>query len=302
MTGPRQKLLFVFLDGVGLGDRSGTNPFATAGTPQLHGLLAASLDSSLPDRDADGIVTRRLDARLGVTGLPQSATGQATLLTGHNAAALMGRHYGPWPGPTLQRLLDEGNLFSQVTAAGGQAGIANLYPPPYFEALEQKKSRVNVPVHAALTAGLQLREFADFERGNAISADMTGRFLQRFSPGSGVLSPAASGSKLRALALQQDFTFFDFWLSDHIGHRGSMAEAEELVRNLDAFLAAVLAPRADGLTVLVTSDHGNLEDKSLRTHTLNPVPLLASGEQAREFAEVGDLTGVAPAIRRILGL
>ena len=91
-------------------------------------------------------------------------------------------------------------------------------------------------------------------------------------------------------------------MSDHIGHRGSMAEAEELVGNLDRFLSAVLEPQDDGLTVLVTSDHGNLEDKSLRTHTLNPVPMLASGAAAGEFRTAADLTDVAPAIRRVLGL
>ena len=302
MTGPRQRLLFVFLDGVGLGDQSADNPFATTGTPELRKLLGSSLDSSLTSRSADGLLVTKLDAQLGVTGLPQSATGQATLLTGRNAAQHMGRHYGPWPGPTLHRLLSEGNLFSEVVQSGRQAGIANLYPPPYFDALERKKSRVNVLVHAALKAGLTLRELADYDLGNAISADLTGSFLRRFAPGSRTVTPAEAGRKLRSLALQQDFTFFDFWMSDHIGHRGSMAEAEELVGNLDRFLSAVLEPQDDGLTVLVTSDHGNLEDKSLRTHTLNPVPMLASGAAAGEFRTAADLTDVAPAIRRVLGL
>ena len=37
--------------------------------------------------------------------------GQTTLLTGLNGAEIMRGHYGPWPGPTLKRTLDEGTLF-----------------------------------------------------------------------------------------------------------------------------------------------------------------------------------------------
>ena len=40
-----------------------------------------------------------LDAGLGVEGLPQSATGQAVLLTGVNIPAELGYHYGPKPNP-----------------------------------------------------------------------------------------------------------------------------------------------------------------------------------------------------------
>jgi hypothetical protein len=40
-----------------------------------------------------------LDASLCVPGLPQSATGQAALLTGLNAPELMGRHIEGFPPP-----------------------------------------------------------------------------------------------------------------------------------------------------------------------------------------------------------
>ena len=214
----------------------------------------------------------------------------------------MGAHYGPWPGPTLRRLLDEGNLFSASVSSGAGAAIANMYPPPYFRSLDQGRQRVNAPVHAALTAGLQLRQTADFEAGQAVSADLTGEYLARMHPGSRVVSPEQSGRELRSLAGRYGFTFFDFWLSDQVGHRGTLADAEDLVRKLARFLAAAVEPHDDGVTVIVTSDHGNLEDKSVRTHTRAPVPLLVSGPAADQFAGVTDLTGVAPAVSRVLGL
>jgi bisphosphoglycerate-independent phosphoglycerate mutase (AlkP superfamily) len=55
--------------------------------------------------------------------------------------------------------------------------------------------------------------------------------------------------------------------------------------------------------ILITADHGNLEDLSTRKHTDNPVPLLLVGnkETRRLFDGVTDLTGVAPAILKAIG-
>ena len=77
------------------------------------------------------------------------------------------------------------------------------------------------------------------------------------------------------------------------------AEAVTLIEKLDGFLAG-LVPALGETTLLVTSDHGNLEDKSTRSHTRNPVPLLAIGPQAAAFAEARSLLDVAPALRRVL--
>ena len=42
-----------------------------------------------------------IDASVGVSGLPQSATGQAMLLTGKNVSGEIGYHYGPKPNPEV---------------------------------------------------------------------------------------------------------------------------------------------------------------------------------------------------------
>jgi bisphosphoglycerate-independent phosphoglycerate mutase (AlkP superfamily) len=48
---------------------------------------------------------------------------------------------------------------------------------------------------------------------------------------------------------------------------------------------------------LLTSDHGNIEDLSLRNHTLNQVPTLIWGEQRdRIAARVRSLADITPAI------
>ena len=55
--------------------------------------------------------------------------------------------------------------------------------------------------------------------------------------------------------------------------------------------------------MLVTSDHGNLEDLNTRRHTANPVPglLIGAPELRRAFAaRLHDLSDVAPSILEFL--
>jgi len=69
---------------------------------------------------------------------------------------------------------------------------------------------------------------------------------------------------------------------------------------LDDFLGGVLAHRSPGTTLVLCSDHGNLEDTTTKTHTTNPVPLLAIGPGAARFRQATAITDVAPAILGLL--
>lgn len=287
-------VLFLFLDGVGLGKNDpALNPFAAAKTPFLEYLLGGKLTERLEGQSSSQVVFGALDASLGCQGLPQSATGQATLLTGKNGAEVMGRHYGPYPGPSLKALLDQGTLFSP------RACLANLYPPSYFRALETGKQKMNVPAYAANKAGVRLRGLEDYRAGLAISAELTGDYLHAKDASLPKLCPYTSGKYLANLAAQHSFTFFDFWLSDQAGHRWGGAECVSLVEQLDQFIQGVVE-HLDQTLLVITSDHGNLEDKSVKTHTLNRVPLIVVGSQAQRFAALQSLLDVAPVVRSLL--
>ncbi len=280
--------------GLGTSDAA-VNPFTAAQTPFLSSLLGGPLSAERTVIDTPQLQFRPLSATLSHAGLPQSATGQTTLLTGQNGAELMGRHYGPWPGPTLKRALGKGTIFSEVVSAGGRVGLANAFPPGYFRALTEGKQKVNVPVYAAQQAGVRLLTQADYDAGNAVSADLDGQYL-------GVPQPLAeAGAQLARLAAGNDLTFFDFWLSDTAGHRWTFDEAVKLTEKLDGFLAGVV-PALGSTTLVLTSDHGNLEDKSTRSHTRNPVPLLVIGPYAATFAGATSLLDVTPALRVALEL
>ena len=300
--------LFVFLDGVGLGlDDPQNNPLAKADMPVLQALLDGRrlLQNSAPYENGRATLLA-LDAGLGVTGLPQSATGQAVLLTGDNIPARLGYHYGPKPNPQIAALLQNGNLFNRLKSAGRQVDFLNAYPPRYFDGIESGRRLYSAIPLAAVSAGVMLKTGQELLEGRAVSADFTGQGWRDFlgMTDSPVLTPHDAGRTLAQLASERDFSLFEYWLSDYAGHRQEMPEAVAILETFDSVLGGVLEGWDDsrGL-LLITSDHGNLEDLGTRRHTANPVPglLVGARQLRRKFSQgLHDLTGIAPAIYRFL--
>ena len=124
------RVLLLFVDGVGLGsDDADVNPLVRARLSTLTGLLdgcRATMSEAPQHAERASVVP--VDAVLGFEGTPQSGTGQASLLTGRNAVALHGRHFGPWIPSRLRGLVSEENVLSQALRAGHTAAFANAYP------------------------------------------------------------------------------------------------------------------------------------------------------------------------------
>jgi 2,3-bisphosphoglycerate-independent phosphoglycerate mutase len=308
--------LFLFLDGVGLGrDDQQINPLSRAHMPFLRSLLDGQLlldkilnttqDGERRILENERLSLIPLDARLGVAGLPQSATGQATLLTGTNIPGRLGYHYGPKPNRAVADYLCNGNLFHRLKSLGMRCSLLNAYPESYFKAIESGRRLLSAIPLAVTKAGIPLKTSADLFSGQALSADFTGQgWIERLGfPQTPLLEPYQAGERLAYLARDYDFAFFEYWLSDYAGHKQDMPVALSLLETLDQVLAGLVAgwDGRKGL-ILITSDHGNLEDLSTRRHTLNPVPALVIGEPGlrRSFAQdLQDLTGVANAILKI---
>ncbi len=302
------RVLFLFLDGVGLGpDDPAVNPLAQAPMPNLRRLLGGGrLVAGLAPLEAERATVVALDACLGVPGSPQSASGQAALLTGLNVPRLIGGHYGPWPNQAIVNLLGNGNLFRAVRRAGKQAALLNAYPPSYFAAIRAGRRLYSAIPQAVVSANIPLRTADDLRAGLALSADFTGRgWHERLGlTDTPLLTPAAAGARLAALASELDFAFFEYWLSDYAGHGQDMVDALGLLGTLDEMLGGLLAAWDDdaGL-ILITSDHGNLEDLSTRGHTTNPVPAILIGKAAvrrRMASSLHSLPDVAPAVMRTI--
>ncbi|MFC2043121.1 alkaline phosphatase family protein [Chloroflexota bacterium] len=301
-------LLFFFIDGLGLGSNDPeTNPLARANIPVLNSLLNGQhLVSDTVPFEGDRTTLLALDACLNIAGVPQSATGQATLLTGQNIPALVGRHYGPKPNQAVADIVKNRNIFKYLQNDGRSAAFLNAYPPSYFEAIYSgRRIYAAIPL-AATSAGMSLRTAADLERGEAISADFTAQGWRDHlgHHDTPLLSLPAAGQRLANLAQEFDFSLFEYWLSDYAGHRQNMLEACRLIESLDQVLGGLLQAWDENKgIILVTSDHGNLEDLSSRRHTQNPVPALvigASNLRAQFTRSLHDLTNIAPAILQFL--
>lgn len=289
--------LFVFLDGVGLGSTTPANPLALPTTmPFVATLLGGAWLQGLQVQ-RDRLCCHGIDARLGVPGLPQSATGQTTLYTGQNAAAFRGRHQSAFAGGSLRQLINRHGMFQQVLARGGRVAHANAYLPSYWQQLSQRRRRYSVGTLLSLTAGLPFRGLDEYQRGEAVYWDITGAIVEQVH-GIATISPAEAGQRLLSLGQTHDLTLFECYLPDYAGHQhepqSRWQAAIAALQRVDALLAALITQLPSSVTLIVSSDHGNVEDLSHKTHTLNPVPLLVVGAEAEKFHQVQDLTGLAP--------
>jgi hypothetical protein len=298
-----------FMDGVGLGEPDpAINPFVTANLPNLNALFGDgwylnSHGRTLTNPRATLVPT---DATLGMPGRPQSATGQATILTGRNVPQLIGAHYGPKPTPEIAAIIREGTLFHEVVASGGRAALLTPYPARFFDAIESGRRLLSAVPLAATSAGLSLMTAEELRRGEAISPDFTGQGWRDHLGYADipVLALAEAGRRIAAVAATHQFSFFEHWPSDQVGHRGTLAEAVSHLETLDSVLGALIDAWDDQAGLLiVTSDHGNIEQKDQRQHTRNPVPtILVGANHAILAGQITDLTHIAHLVRQHLAL
>lgn len=299
-----ERVLLLFLDGVGLGDDADYNPFTHAALPTLHSLLG-----TLPLRGAvvtaDGASLHALDATFGVDGLPQSGTGQAALFTGEDAVALHGRHFGPWVPTTLRAMLAERNLLVRAQQAGRSVAFANAYPEELVARVQDQTRRVPAflragPPLVALAAGVLTRHTAALVRGDAVASEITNEgWRERLRRDVPVIAPEAAGANLAAITAQHDLTLYAHYATDSVGHLRALGPAVSALERVDGLLRGVLDHLPPGTTVVIASDHGNIEDIRAQ-HTRNPALGMVIGPGA-ENAKLNALTDVAPFVLRLLG-
>ncbi len=301
-------VLFLFVDGVGLGTNDPEiNPLVAADMPNLHSLLDGQplIANSIPF-EGEFATILAVDASMGVTGLPQSASGQASLLTGLNVPQAIGRHYGPKPNPDITQILETDNLFKQIVQRQGRASLLNAYPPQYFQAIDSGRRLYSAIPLAAHSAGIELMTAEDLQSGEAFSVDFTGEgwAAQSSFPPAPVYSPHEAGRRLARISSKYDFTWFDYWISDYAGHKREMKQAIGLLESFDQVLGGIVESWQERQDLFVlTSDHGNLEDLSKRGHTDNPVPALLIGPaplRQRFTQDLHDLSDFAPAVLRTI--
>lgn len=294
-----RRVLLIFIDGLGLGaDSPATNPLVRFDPGFFRKLLGRSLTAQAAPYLSDTVCLVAADASLGVEGLPQSATGQTALFTGVNAPAELGRHIQGFPGPALTEIINCHGIMAELVRQGYTATSANMYGGNYMDQVARRKRRHSATTLTILAAGQRLRSEADARAGQAVYQDITNEMLPLFGIDDvPTVTPAVAGRRLAELALAHNFTMFEYFQTDSYGHKKDWDAAQRIVGVLDEFLAAVYQAANKELLVIVTSDHGNFEDFTVKTHTRNAVPVLLWGPGCRPAAaKIRDLTDIKPVI------
>jgi 2,3-bisphosphoglycerate-independent phosphoglycerate mutase len=298
------RVLLLFIDGIGLGDDDpSTNPFAAAPLPTFTKLLdGARIIARNAGTQTPHATLRALDATLGLSGLPQSGTGQTALFTGENAAQIFGRHFGPWVPTPLRTLLAERNILTRAKNAGRSVAFANAYPEEVFQEGRKQRNPLRAgPPIAALGAGVMHRHTPELMRGDAIASEIINEgwraHLKRTELP--VVTPRQAGHNLARIAAEHDVTLFAHYSTDQVGHTRDMRAGIEALERVDEFVAGIIERSTDDLTIVLASDHGNLEDVRAG-HTINPAVGLFIGAGHREVAaHATSLTDIAPAILKL---
>ena len=305
------RVALLFIDGVGIGAKDAQkNPLARAEYLMSH--FDDGTGTALPH----GGRFKGIDPTFGVEGRPQSASNQTSLLTGQPAPKLLGQHLMGYPDEDLKAIIAEHSIVKTLIARGRTAAFANAYPAGFLDHvnLERMPSATSdlpagpLPNSRRIAAsagplafaagGVPIRTFDDVRRGKGLTHDIDGRLAAGRFKDLPQRTPQEAAQVFWDLS--RDFTHFEHYLADEAGHHRDLAQAQTALSTFDAFARAVVELRPPDAQVLVTSDHGNVEDLSTRSHTRNPVPLLAFGPAADQIDSVATLAEVGLWVLRLL--
>ena len=290
----------VFLDGVGIGKKDYQfNPFYKYGFKTFENIfgIIPSLENERLNTSIHFLFPT--DANLGVDGLPQSGTGQASLFCGFNAPKFVGKHFGPFPYSLTIPILVKENLLLHFRDNKESSYFANAYPKAFFDYIKSGRTRLSVTTLTCQLADIKLNRVSDVRAGKALTAELTNeRWNQRLGYNLKVLEPKTAARRLLRIAKNYKFTLYEYYLSDHIGHLRLANEFEKLFSEMDEFLFTLLNEfDSEKMTLIICSDHGNLEDISVKTHTRNPALTISAGKSAKEISElVTDISQIKKAI------
>ncbi len=290
-----KSVILFFIDGLGIGERSAANPLANI--ENIEPL--AVFENEYENKIHDGIVIPT-DASLGIEGRPQSASGQTTILTGINAPKLLGKHKQGFPNEKLREIIGQHSIFLQMKNRNIEPNIfLNTYTPKFFETTPRWKSATTCAVEAAQ---MRFCKLPDMLGKKSLFHDFTNRHLIELGYDVPVFSPTDAAEILAAAAEKYRFVLYEHFITDKIGHKQDFVWARKHLPKLAKFINETLGLlNFKQTSFILTSDHGNIEDLSIRTHTLNKVPTIFWGRRNREVSkQVKDLSDITPAILNLL--
>ncbi len=290
----KKKLFLLFIDGIGLAEKSDDNPVSRLFLKETDGFGLQSV------QDVQHFSTAQLtplDATLNTKGEPQSATGQTTIFTGVNAAEYLGYHLPAFPNGELVEIILEKSIMKELNNKGISVTSANMYSEKFFkDRREAIKNRFPVSTLTIEASGSKFRMLNEYNEGKAVFADITNELIRQRGYDIEIITPEDAGKRIRPILDDFQFVFFEYFMTDYYGHKKQRPELDNCVSILNGFVSSIVADLdLKNEAVLVISDHGNAEDLTNGGHTYNPVPgLLISKDSLalKAFSKCTSLTDI----------
>ncbi len=279
--------IMIFIDGVGIGKKDyQNNPFFKYGFRTFSELFGEIPNLDKPKLKGENFFLFPVDASMGIPDIPLSGTGQTAIFCGVNAPKIVGKHFGPYPYSTLVPIIEEKNIFKEFLNRKMKVVFANAYPKVFFDYIKSGRRRLSVTTLSCILNGMPLNKIADIHRGRALSAEIDNRRLvERMNYKLPVIRPETAADRLLRLGLENHFTLFEIFHTDHFGHGRNIEWLEYFNNVLDRFLYHIITNLTKDMTLVVCSDHGNYEDLSIKMHTLNPSLGITAGKNAEYLAK-----------------
>ncbi|RHX81250.1 metalloenzyme [Leptospira yasudae] len=307
-------IFYMFIDGIGFGpDDPATNPFSRYAKSFFLPLAGKPIPEDAPETLKKAVFLKT-DASLGIKGLPQSATGQTSLWTGINACKVLQRHLSGFPTFTLKKIISKYSIIRVLEEHGFKADLLNCYTPAFTDYVKKNPRHVSASTLIQMASDKPLKNMDDLRQGKGLYMDITHEYLKEFSRGYlddsddlfRVRDPYETGTSIIRNCKEDGYTLciYEFFLTDKVGHKMHWEAAEKYIGELESFFKGVLEtlnPEEDQL--IVTSDHGNLEDLSVDVHTVNPVPTILYGKHTEALkSKIKAIVDIPTAIYDILGI
>jgi len=286
---------FVFIDGIGIGDDDESNPLYR----KEYSFFNMMAGGARFTRSTNEILKKRhlfkhIDATLGIEGLPQSGTGQVSLFAGVNAQGHIGKHFGPFPHSSTKEMLSERSIVARALKKGLTFQFMNAYPPIFFR-LSAQRNRWSTTTLMCLQQSIPLHTEDDVRSGVGITAEITQEiWKERLGIDLPSITEKEAADRMLKAGHTKDIVMYEYYLTDKAGHAKDHGMAENVLDRINLFLVSMVDGMQPGDLLLVSSDHGNVEDLSVKTHTVNPVPLIAYGNGADAFHNATSIEDVLP--------
>ncbi len=171
--------------------------------------------------------------------------------------------------------------------------------------VEAGKKKHSASTLCALAGGVRLRRREDLLAGKAVYQDITNEIFRERGEDVSLTEPFQAGKNLAAISLEYDFALFEYFQTDIRGHKRNVQESIKVIEKLDGLLGGYLSVAEslsgmEKMALILTSDHGNIEDLSASLHTRNKVPALCWSNFGLKWPKLHRIEEITPVIVELI--